>query len=257
MNQAKDLLLFDVDGTLVESTQKLGPEMVSMLCSLSAKNMYELGIVGGSGYNKIVDQLAPLNEVNDRCITHIFSENGCVYHKNGILQRKENIREHKLYPEMNLLVKRALGFLSNVPYTISGQFIDLRNGIIYISLIGCQATLQERIYFQDLDKVHGYRKALLWELQELGKELGITNTIAILEGGSVGIGIHPIEYDKVQVAEFLRPLLGDTYSSISYFGDKYLPSGNDCSLLNHEIIKGYKVDSVSDTLHLLQKIINL
>ena len=44
------------------------------------------------------------------------------------------------------------------------------------------------------------------------------------------------------------------YSEIHYFGDKYLPDGNDHLLLNHEHVIGHKIDSVDQTLELLKKL---
>ena len=44
-------------------------------------------------------------------------------------------REHSLYNDINILIKLALKFLSIVDYTLTGNFIDLRTGIIYVSLM--------------------------------------------------------------------------------------------------------------------------
>ena len=145
----------------------------------------------------------------------------------------------------------SLEYLATVDYTLTGQFIDLRNGIIYVSLIGVQATLAERNYFIALDKKNGYRKKLLKLLQDLAKDLNITDKVSILEGGSVGIGIHPVEYDKVQVACYIEENMTN-FGQISYFGDKWTPEGNDYKLLNHAILTGYKVSSVDETIQILR-----
>ena len=44
---------------------------------------------------------------------------------------------------------------------MTGHFIDLRNGIIYIRLIGMQANEDERMYFKDLDNTFNIRKKLI------------------------------------------------------------------------------------------------
>jgi len=243
--KGRDLILFDVDGTIAESSQPVSFEIYELFCKLSQK--YSLGIVGGSTYAKIIQQLSGLDSI----IEHIFSENGCVYHHNNKLQLCANIRENPLYPQINLLIKKALAFLANVDYNLTGQFIDLRNGIIYISLIGIQANLNERNYFINLDKEKGYRKQLLKELQDYATELGISEKISILEGGSVGIGIHPVEYDKVQVLKILETT-NNTYNRISYFGDKWLSSGNDYNLINSPSVIGHKIHSVNETMHILK-----
>lgn len=232
----------DIDGTIAESGQSVSVISRSVLNELLRKNdSYELGIVGGGKYEKIINQLEDLS------MTHIFSENGCVYHKNGKEQFRKNIRSHPLYSHMNILVKLALAFLANVDYLLTGQLIDLRSGIIYISLIGTQANLEERAYFIALDKQFKYREKLLKILKDKTTSLGIADRIDVLLGGSVGIGIHPHEWDKVQVLDHID----SNYESIHYFGDKYEPDGNDYRLLNDSRVIGHKVNSVKETVEIL------
>ena len=64
------------------------------------------------------------------------------------------------FPQINNLVKQCLRFLSEVDYMITGHFVDLRNGIIYISLIGMNATFKEREMFKSLDKIRNSEQTL-------------------------------------------------------------------------------------------------
>ena len=243
----KPLLLFDVDGTIAESGQSIDENVLNLLTKLSVK--YDLGIVGGGKYSKIIEQIN-----NSNIFKHIFSECGCVYYKNNNnnynLIYEKNIRLHPLYNSINQLIKVALRFLSQVDYTITGHFIDLRNGIIYISLIGMVASLEERRYFIDLDKKQNIRKNLIDLLVKKAIQLEINNKVKILEGGSVGIGIYPVEYGKAQVLDFLSD-----YNDISYFGDKYTQDGNDYELITHTKIKGYPVDSIANTANILSNLL--
>ncbi len=97
-----------------------------------------------------------------------------------------------------------------------------------------------------MDKEQNIRKKLITLLIDKATELNINEQVKILEGGSVGIGIYPIEYGKKQVLEQLTD-----YSSISYFGDKYTEEGNDYELITHPTITGYPVDSIYDTIKIL------
>lgn len=250
-----NLLLFDVDGTLAESGQSLEDNMKNILKSLSKKG-FHIGIVGGGKLDKILQQLG-----HDFYINHYFTECGCVYHENNSINNNnlnlnliekyiKNIRNHELYPYINILIKDCLHYLSQVKYTITGNFIDLRNGIVYVSLIGMSANLSEREYFIELDKKYNYRIELLNILQEKARELNIFDKINIYEGGSVGIAIYPKEYDKIQVLEYLT----NNYNEIHYFGDKYSENGNDYNLINSTRVIGHKVDNSLDTLQILQNI---
>jgi phosphomannomutase len=243
------LILFDIDGTIAESSQMVSQEMISKITD-KIEAGYDIGIVGGGTFEKATSQLGSLK------ITHYFTECGCVYHTRDtycsiINVYKKNIRQHPLYPKINILVKEALQFLAKVDYEITGHFIDLRNGIIYISLIGMVATLEERARFIELNNKYNYRKQLILQLKEKATELKIQNELVIAEGGMVGIGIYPKEYDKVQVMGVIQQF---GYEEIHYFGDKYEEDGNDYHLLNHKDIIPHRVDSVEDTMRELDKI---
>lgn len=268
----KKLFLFDVDGTIAESGQKMNKDIAELLNN-NFKNSYtEIGIVGGGKLDKILWQ------TEDVKFDHYFSECGCVYNKlvtdnnkfannnynlplslNSSLNSSLNliyekdIREHILYNDINILIKLALKFLSEVDYTLTGNFIDLRTGIIYISLIGLSASEKERDYFKLLDKQFNYRKKLLDILQNKALELNIYNRIHIVYGGSVGIAIYPSEYDKKQIMNHINH---NDYSEIHYFGDKYLQDGNDYLLLHHEHIIGHKVNNIRDTYEILKNLLN-
>ena len=243
----RPLYLFDVDGTIAESSKTISPKVKKSISTLMLMGSH-VGIVGGGKMDKIVNQLDGLT------FDHYFSECGCVYYQanNKTLEQiyVKNIRDHVLYPKINILVKEALYYISNVDYLISGQFIDLRNGIIYISLVGMAATNDERADYIRLDGLYGYRDELILILGEKAKEIGIYDDIEVAEGGSVGIALHPKEYNKVQVLEHLC----ENYDIIHYFGDKYKKGGNDCALLNHPQVIGHPVDLVEDTERILDDI---
>lgn len=247
------LFLFDVDGTIVNSGQAITSEMAFALTNLQQKQKVEIGIVGGGKLDKIMEQMN-----NKIFFNHYFTECGCVYHKNFDVRIKpiltsiytKNIRDHQLYKPINLLVKHCLQYLSKVDYTITGHFIDLRNGIIYVSLVGLTANETERKEYMELDKQNHYRTALLESLKNLATDLGIENQIAIVEGGAVGIAIYPSEWDKIQVLDYFH---SDKYEKIYYFGDKYEPNGNDYQMINHPRVEGFSVNNYQDTIQMLKQ----
>jgi phosphomannomutase len=133
----KIIFLFDVDGTLTESGAIISKNMKNTVQNL-IKNNIDIGIVGGGKLDKVLLQM------NDLYFNHYFTECGCVYHKNqeDITQIKlcqiycKDIRKHELYPLINILLKETLKYLSEVEYTITGNFIDLRNNYtLYLKII--------------------------------------------------------------------------------------------------------------------------
>jgi phosphomannomutase len=246
-----EIFLFDVDGTICESGKKISEEMAFKINKLIIDNSNKIGIVGGGTFEKILFQLDNLVHPH-----YIFSECGSVYHelnmnKNSYkLIHKNNIRDEPEYKNINILVKICLVFLSQVDYTLSGNFIDLRNGLIYVSLVGMVATDEERENFIELDKIENYRCKLIDILKKKAIELKLNEYLDICLGGSVGIAIYPKKWNKTQVLNFL-----DTKNTkIHFFGDKYLPNGNDYELLNNECIIPHPVDSTFDTSIELDKL---
>ena len=251
---SKILFLFDVDGTLTESGSIITDSMKNKLKVLINNDNVHLGIVGGGKLDKILYQMG-----DHLYFRHYFTECGCVYNKNEEYPLNiklsqvycKDIRKHKLYPYINILIKKTLKYLSEVEYTITGNFIDLRSGIIYISLIGMSANNDERKYFMELDKIHKYRIQLLELLMKEANELNILSDIDIVEGGSVGIAIYPKEYDKVQVLEYLM----NDYHEIHYFGDKYLENGNDYHIIHNKNVIGHQVNNPEDTMNIIETLI--
>ena len=245
----KILFLFDVDGTLTESGCIINENVKNTIKTLSSIDNIDIGIVGGGKLDKILIQMG-----NDLYFNHYFTECGCVHHKNKNNKTLEltqiyckDIRKHELYILINILLKETLKYLSEVEYTITGNFIDLRNGIIYISLIGMCANEEERKYFINLDKKYKYREDLLNLLIKKAEQLNILDAIDIVEGGSVGIAIYPKEHDKIQVLEHLI-----NYHEIHYFGDKYDKNGNDYNIINDKRVNGHRVNNPNDTVKIIE-----
>ena len=246
------LLLFDVDGTITESGQKISQNMVNTINSID-QNKYQLGIVGGGTLDKILIQLD--NKIN---FIHYFTQCGSVYHQYNYIDNSfkniytKNIKNSFRYNQINKLIKIALSFLSNVDYNLCGHHIDIRNGLVYISLIGLNASYDERQDFINIDKIYNYRQQLLNLLLQKSSELCFDN-IDIVLGGSVGIAIYPSEFDKSQIINHIDI---SKYTNIYYFADQYKENGNDFKLMNNEYIIKRPVDSIQETIENLKPFIS-
>lgn len=258
VDRSSTLFLFDVDGTLAESGKIIKKDMKDMLNELKNKG-YHIAVAGGGKLSRVITQLDGVG------LNHYFTECGCVYHvpnkKNEIINNittedeltniyTKSLRNHEMYSSINILIKECLHFLSQVDYTLTGNFIDLRDGIVYVSLIGMTATQKERDVYKLLDKQHNYRSQLINQLNQKMCDLNVHNKINVYEGGEVGIAIFPSEFDKQQVLQHLSK----DYDNIHYFGDKYLDNGNDKLLINHDDVIGHPIDSPEDTLSVLKSI---
>ena len=241
----RKLFLFDVDGTLVESSQKISKEHARILNALH--ECHDIGVVGGGNLSKIMQQMGGLVSFD-----HYFTECGSVYHDSELNEcYRIKLRNHALYSEINVLIKVALKFLSEVDYVITGHFIDLRDGLVYISLIGMNATQDEREKYKSINVNDHIRLQLLDLLKKKRDALGLSNKLDINIGGSVGIAIYPSECDKVQVLDTLSP----QYEDIFYFGDKYEEGGNDHKLIRQLGDNGICVDDIEETYEYISKLV--
>lgn len=241
------LLLFDVDGTIAESGKVMDSRIKTFLQELQQKTDIKLGIVGGGTFSKICKQL------DDLVVDYIFSECGSTYHcwENNEYQLKSMkiLREHELYVKCKVLIKHVLQFIGENVDTISGKFVDVRNGLIYVSLVGMQADEKERKEFLKEENEKQLRQQLLTELREMLVKNEWDEQLHVTIGGSTGIAIYPKEWDKSQIVKELNMC---DFEQIYYFGDRYETDGNDFPLIFHKGIDGIPVDSIDETFHFLK-----
>ena len=231
------IILFDLDGTLVASGQQITTNMHDILSKLS--NNYTLGIVGGGTYEKISQQL----DTSIALFKYIFSECGSVVHMDNKLVEKNNMLDNMSFEDrlyLNKIIKYALYLISKLDIIFHGNQIDFRNGLIYISPPGMQATSFERNIFIELDKKSNIRDnlILLLKLQDY------QNRYDIVLGGHVGIAIYKKGSDKSQVMKYFP-------DTIYFFGDKTDVTGNDYPIFSHDRVVGHTVVDPTDTMNQL------
>ena len=239
------LILFDVDGTLAESTLSISQKMVDILTVFKEDPYYELGIVGGGEYSKIISQIG---QENAHLFKYIFSENGLVSYKGDELFHKNDIKNSISENNLQKIINFVLRYIADLelPYK-RGSFVRFRTGMLYITPIGGDCSQEERNNFVEYDKIHEVRQTMI---DALKKEFP---DISILLGGAIGLGIHPKGWDKSYIMQFLNK---EDYDGIIFYGDRCTPDGNDYPLFSHPDIKGFCVENPQNTIDSLLKIIN-
>uniref|UniRef100_A0A8C2DSR0 Phosphomannomutase n=1 Tax=Cyprinus carpio TaxID=7962 RepID=A0A8C2DSR0_CYPCA len=168
------LCLFDVDGTLTPPREKIDPELDDFFQALRKK--VKIGVVGGSDYSKIAEQLGEGDEVIHK-FDYVFAENGTVQYKDGKLISKQAIQNHLGEELLQDLINFCLSYMGLIKLPKKrGTFIEFRNGMINISPIGRSCTLEERIEFSEIDKREKIREKFVAALQKefAGKGLRFT-----------------------------------------------------------------------------------
>ncbi|CAD8173861.1 unnamed protein product [Paramecium pentaurelia] len=235
------IILFDVDGTLTKSRNKIEQNMVDTLKQLC--KLHYVGIVGGSDYQKIKDQVG--QDVFEM-VDFVFTENGLHSFKNGEHFHTQSLNKFVGENHLQQFINFTLLQLSQIQLPIKrGTFIEYRNGMINISPIGRNCSQQERDDFEQYDHQHQIRKQLIEKLENEFKELNFKYSI----GGQISFDVFPKGWDKTYCLQFL-----DEFEKVYFFGDKTFEGGNDHEIYIHERTIGQQVNNPQETIKYLNEL---
>ncbi|KAF8605983.1 eukaryotic phosphomannomutase [Ceratobasidium sp. AG-I] len=241
----KKLVLFDVDGTLSLARQAAKPEMIELLKELRKKVV--IGCVGGSDFKKISEQLSVggKNIIHD--FDYTFAENGLTAYKCGKELASQSFIGWVGEEKYKKLVNFILHYLADIDIPIKrGTFLEFRNGMINVSPIGRNASIQERIDFEVYDKQHQIRKKFVNALKEKFESYGLTFSI----GGQISFDVFPTGWDKTYA---LRHVEDEGFEEIHFFGDKTYEGGNDYEIFMDKRTIGHSVSNPDDTMRILRE----
>ncbi|CEL61766.1 Polyubiquitin 10 OS=Arabidopsis thaliana GN=UBQ10 PE=1 SV=2 [Rhizoctonia solani AG-1 IB] len=242
----KKLVLFDVDGTLSLARQTATPEMMELLRELRKKLI--IGFVGGSDLVKISEQLTVGGVQAIDAFDYGFAENGLVAYRSGKQLASQSFIGWVGEEKYKKLVNFILHYVADIDIPIKrGTFLEFRNGMINVSPIGRNATIQERIDFEKYDKVHGIRKKFVDTLKEKFADYGLTFSI----GGQISFDVFPAGWDKTYA---LRHVEKEGYEEIHFFGDKTYEGGNDYEIYSDPRTVGHSVSSPEETMRILREL---
>jgi phosphomannomutase len=218
---------FDVDGTLTLSRQKIDSDFAEWFLNWVKK--HKVYIVTGSDYEKTVEQLG--QEICDS-VAGIFNCSGNAFYIKGELQSSN---EFKLNDSQMEILNR---YLSKSPFPLrTGNHFEQRQGMCNFSVVGRNATIEERQQYSDYDGQVAERQRIVTQFKHCFPELD-----AVL-GGDISIDIFPKGNDKSQVAEKLKPFV--------YFGDRVFPGGNDYTIAK-EAEAHYNVKDWQETRRIIE-----
>ncbi|KAI1293793.1 Phosphomannomutase [Halotydeus destructor] len=239
------ICLFDIDGTLTKSRQKIKPDMEEFLVRLSEK--VTIGLVGGSDLNKIAEQMLPESGSADEACKnlikkyrYVFAENGLIAFKDGSKLKTDTIVTFMGEEKLQRFINFCLRYLSELTLPCKrGNFIEFRSGMINICPIGRSCSQAERDSFSQYDAVHSVRKTFV---QALEKEFGPDFGLAYAIGGQISIDAFPKGWDKT----YCLPFVSD-FKTIHFVGDRTAPGGNDHEIFADSRTIGHTVRDPEET----------
>ena len=239
------VFVFDVDGTLTPSRQKMTTEFKKFFSKWSEKNKFYL--VTGSDLPKLQEQMDFL----DIEAEGIFTCCGNQYWKPDpsivnisadlIYENKFELPEHL---EMFLKI-----VLSNSPYPHRyGNHIEDRGSMVNFSIVGRDCTQEQREEFFEWDNENNERHRIANIIKQKAK--GIDAVI----GGQISIDIYPEGNDKSQVLKHID------YDECIFIGDRTEHGGNDYPLAKlmkeTENCSYYQTEGPEQTQKILESLID-
>ncbi|CAA9987066.1 phosphomannomutase, putative [Plasmodium knowlesi strain H] len=243
-SQKKRFFLFDVDGTLTHARAPIEERMVEVLRKLKSKENISLGVVGGSDYRKIIEQIK-YPEMFD----FIFSENGVVAYRDNEQFYSESITEFLGEEKIQQLIDYCLVYIANLRVPKKrGTFIELRNGMINISPIGRNCTREERTQFCKYNAENSVLRTFQMDLMRNFSQFDLTFSI----GGQISIDCFPRGWDKTFCLRHIEGLFAEVF----FFGDKTEKGGNDYEIFHDERVRGFSVKSPEETEEIIKSFLD-
>ena len=254
----RSIVLFDMDGTLTESRQKFdSTTLSSSLVELS--KVADIGIVTGSDYNYLKEQLSPLLNSSIRYCLHLLPCNGTKYYAppESTDQDFKLVEEVSMQEElgkvswrrlMEILVVRQLR-ASDFDIPLTGHFISARGSMINWSPSGRNANNNERARFMRFDKKYNFRKRNLSEIRTELKSAMLDN-VTIKLGGDTSFDIYPNGWDKTYALRYFEG------QNVWFVGDRALsPNGNDYEIHKACEPRSFHTEGPQQTVYIVQSII--
>merc|ERR1711865_521895 len=226
------IALFDVDGTLTKPRLKVGAPMVAKLKQLREK--ITIGIVGGSD---LVKQYEQLGETVLTDFDYVFSENGLAAYKAGEELAIQSFKAHLGEDRLKRFINFTLRCLADIEIPVKrGTFIEFRNGMLNISPVGRNCSQAERDSFDEYDKTHKVRQALIEKLRAEFADDEVLNNLRYSIGGQISFDVFPEGWDKTYALRFV-----EEFDTVHFFGDKTFQGGNDYEIFESERTVGHAV----------------
>ena len=234
MTKKLNKFIFDVDGTLTPSRQRIDTDFAVYFSTFCVDNY--VCLVTGSDREKTIEQVGE----------EIYSLSKRVYNCSGsdVWEGEKNV-----YTSTWTLPHEAEKWLrqecriSEFPLR-TGLHIEKRPGMVNFSIVGRHATLGERKLYVKHDSKTNERARIAKEFKKRFPD------IQAVVGGETGIDIFPVGKDKAQIIDDF-----DKNDKLYFFGDRMDKDGNDYSLAQKvhyaKSVSGWK--ETKETLCYLQE----
>lgn len=243
------LIIFDLDGTLVESKQPLTSEMAELLAKLLAKT--NVAIISGGALSQFLKQVVsrlPV-EANLAHLSLLPTSGAALYEFQSddwkkIYEERLSEKEKDTIDEAIRAAAEETGLI-HFSQTVWGERIEYRGGQVTLSALGQEAPLAEK---KKWDPDHAKRHALQ---ESIARRLP---KFSVSIGGATSIDVTKRGVDKAYGVRKLCERLGIAESEALYVGDELESGGNDEAVYKTDV-PTKAVRTPADTTRLIEAIL--
>lgn len=227
------IFLFDIDGTLTPSRQKINENFKTFFDDFCKRNL--VCFVTGSDKPKTIEQIG-----HDTFNLALYSFN-CAGNE---LWEKDKLIQRNLWDVPAELLYALETIVHNSPFVHkTGNHIEKRVGMVNVSIPGRNCTIEQRREYVRWDKETNNRETILNKLNAR-----FPGMFDIYIAGETGIDIFPVGKGKIQALGYLDVIYPE--HKFYYFGDQIKPCYNDYDIAM-KCDHSYKVKTWLDTYEIL------
>ncbi len=240
------LIIFDLDGTLVESKQPLTEHMAALFAQLLA--VTRVAVISGGALPQFMKQvIAPLPDEANLSHLSLLPTSGAAFYEYHAGEWKKIYEERLSEKEVHTIetaMREAAKETGLIDFSTKawGERIEYRGGQITLSALGQQAPLVEK---KEWDPTHTKRHALQANIAARLPEFSVGI------GGATSIDVTKRGIDKAYGIHKLCDRLGIAESEALYVGDELVKGGNDEAVYKTDI-QTKSVNNPAETVKLIE-----
>lgn len=231
------ILAFDVDGTLTDARKPIDPVMLSAMLTLCT--VHRVWLVTGSDEPKCREQVGSLFNAVER----VYCCAGAEMWAGNTL-----IKSSPWNPPAQLIVDLFSALQESGYDEFTGDHIEIRTGMVNLSIPGRKATQAQRDRFNAWDVKTGVRRKIANYINSTYDQVHATL------GGKTGI-------DVTERGRGKHVILSDDYDDMWFWCDEGKPGGNDYSLVEELLLadrdRVFHTSGWQDTYHQLKEIFDI
>lgn len=248
------LYIFDLDGTLAESKQRVTPEVIGVLEELAINN--HVAIISGAARGQFEEQLlSQLSTTFNKKNLFLLPTSGAQlldwhdHFKEWVPRYSRGLSDEDAKKIISVIKKHTSRLILS---GVTDQ-IENRGSQITFSALGQHAALEDKVKWDKTGAKKAYlRNMIAQDLPEFEVRTGGTTSIDVtLKGIDKAYGVGMLLTSKRAIDLSLGPQRGDvslTYDQIIFFGDALQPGGNDHCVTQLKGITCIQVDDPSEVI---------